>query len=98
MKIAMMIVLLLIVSCASVDAKAPWVEQTLANKAMKEWRICNLAKDGAEKSFKGFCYITKECQKRIFKDACRPKPLFCQFSDVNCMMKYELDKKNLIEN
>jgi hypothetical protein len=92
-----LLILIFLISCSSLDAKAPWIEVTLDNKVMNQWRICNIAKDGQEKAYKGFCYISKECQKRIFKDACRPKPLFCAWEDIPCILKYELDKKNLVE-
>jgi len=85
----------LLSSCSSVEAKAKWLPEDVSD-AKKPWRICNERLDGAKKHHKGFCYISQECRKRLFrKKECRPNPLFCAWGALKCYSKYGLFNKKL---
>jgi hypothetical protein len=56
------------------------------------WRFCSSIDKDLNK--KGFCYITKECRRKIIIEKCRAKTLFCSWGDIACLEKWEvLDKK-----
>lgn len=80
-------------SCAS--SARDWKIHDVSDEK-KDWRICSEKYDGPEKNFKGFCYISQECYKTVFRNRkCRPLPLFCAWGDTDCILKYGLDKKKL---
>lgn len=86
------ILVLFFTACASAKER-PWIEQHIALDKMK-WRICNVARDGIEKAYTGFCWISKECRKKFLaKEECRPKPLYCKYEDRICIESYEIHKK-----
>jgi len=73
------LILFLIVSCASTEAK--WREVTISFKK-QTWRICSEEKDGPTKSLTGFCYIGKTCKGRFMRSKiCRPLPKYIPFTD-----------------
>lgn len=71
------------------------------NNDKRIWRFCDLDHDGPDNTKKGFCYISQECRYRstIFgnqKEECRNAPLFCAFTDIACMDRYEIFSKVIV--
>ena len=100
MKAMAAVVLLTMFGCASLQSKeGPWAEATVRSERM-DWRWCSEDLDGPTYSGKGWCWQGEECReiKRTFgKDyqECRPKPYFCAFSDVECMLKNHFNEKRV---
>lgn len=91
----LLIVILLVSSCASFSSNwSEWREEGVAlNK--KIWHNCRTRLDGPELNEKGQCYQDLECRykKRFLlkkKKQCRNKVLFCKWGDISCLRKYNI--------
>ena len=84
---------ILLVGCSSTEAARWKIEDVALEK--RAWRHCEERFDGVEMHRKGFCYISKECKKRLIGKKCRRLPLFCAYGDLECFDKYKLFNKKL---
>ena len=97
----LMAIMLLCTSCASMSGDwGPW-KITDVSTDKQVWRFCSLDLDGPELARKGFCYISQECRfrKTIFgneKSECRQAPLFCAWSDMECVDRYGILNKVIV--
>jgi hypothetical protein len=91
----MILVILLALSCSSLQS-GEFKEVTLALKD-QDWRWCSLELDGPQKADLGWCWIGKECRKRVLRsDECRSKPYFCAAGDIPCIKERGLSNKTLV--
>ena len=86
-------VILLISSCATMSSA--WVEESPA-KENRSWRFCSKELDGIELDKKGFCYITKECRKKLWWYDCRKKQYYCAWGDIDCMQVNDLLGRKIV--
>lgn len=88
-------------ACASMSSDwGAWKVKDVATEK-QDWRFCSLDKDGAEKAKQGMCYISQEChyRKTILgneKEECRQAPLFCKWGDIECMDRYNIFNKIIV--
>lgn len=94
--INIIIVFILLTSCATSDAR-DWYRCGVSFEK-QSWRICSTERDGEARNLKGFCYIDLECKDRfIGKPKKRPFPMFCSFQDLSCVQKMRDSGKKLIK-
>lgn len=75
-------------SCSSSE----WYEDGV-DSSSQTWRHCSNI-DGKYK-YKGHCYKQKYCKKKLFKK-CKIVTKFCPWGDIDCMRKYEIFQKVLV--
>lgn len=90
----------LLTSCASTkSAWSPWTYEGVSQNKMV-WRFCSERLDGPDYHHKGLCYQAQECRTRKFlfgtKKECRVKVLLCSWGDIECMSKYNLMDRIII--
>ena len=95
MKYALILLMLLTLSCATdTEAKAKFKPCGVSD-AKKEWRWCTPKRDG-DKADKGLCYIDLHCRKKWGRKLEKRRvPLFCAHGDLTCFRKWGIDRKKI---
>jgi hypothetical protein len=94
--------LLFLVSCASFSGEwGPWKMIDVAQNK-REWKFCTAELYGESVHHKGICYDSQECRyrKTLFgrtKSECRDKLLFCEWGDIDCLIRYDILDNIIIE-
>lgn len=102
MKALLIIVMAVLYSCASTSAEwSEWKEVGVA-QADQDCDWCTARRDGPEYHRKGVCWQSKECRTRNpwysgEKTECRRKPLFCAHGDLDCMDRYGILNKVIVD-
>lgn len=100
MKWIVILIFTCLYSCASISADwGPWQMEDVQSKE-RVWRFCKEELDGPEFHNKGICYISEECRtKRTIlgndKKECRKLPLFCEWGNVDCLVKYGINNMTI---